>query len=206
NFCQKEYPFDNVTYEQFNNDILQFWQYCVQDLRELGAVALKLFGICNNKVLAMSQLRASINYSMCTKKLKQIENIFNEIHEQQLELEPDPLLSQASPIDIDKSNNFDLDNIEDSQIEEVTFEMETDPTQEDILTVEKWEEQLCEWEESLIEEETAYQEEEEANRGNSENLDNLLDEYIHPAVDPSAKWNLTTLFNSLFSAPDYLLE
>lgn len=152
----------------------------------------------------MSQLRASINYSMRMKKLKQIEDTLNEIHAQQLESEPDP--SQAPPIDIDESNDFDLDNVEDSRIENDAFEIETDPAQEDILTVEKWEAQLCEWEESLIEEETAYQEEEEANRDNPGNLDNLLNEYIHPAVDPNAKWNLAALFGSLFSTPDYLLE
>ncbi|RHZ56075.1 hypothetical protein Glove_406g119 [Diversispora epigaea] len=48
NFRQKKYPFDDATYEQFDKDVLRFWQYCAQDSKELGAVALKIFGICIN--------------------------------------------------------------------------------------------------------------------------------------------------------------
>lgn len=66
----------------------------------------------------MSQLRASINYSMYIKKLKQIEDSFNV---QLSELESDPLMSQASTADISESNDFDIDNVEDLQNKEIIF-------------------------------------------------------------------------------------
>uniref|UniRef100_U9USX2 Uncharacterized protein n=1 Tax=Rhizophagus irregularis (strain DAOM 181602 / DAOM 197198 / MUCL 43194) TaxID=747089 RepID=U9USX2_RHIID len=51
-------------------------------------------------------------------------------------------------------------------------------------------------------------EEEETLRENSNsNLEgDLLSEYIHPAIDERAKWELKSLFSSSLNAPDYLNE
>ncbi|EXX52292.1 hypothetical protein RirG_254300 [Rhizophagus irregularis DAOM 197198w] len=51
-------------------------------------------------------------------------------------------------------------------------------------------------------------EEEETLRENSNsNLEgDLLNEYMHSAIDERAKWELRSLFNSSLNAPDYLNE
>ncbi|GES87763.1 ribonuclease H-like domain-containing protein [Rhizophagus clarus] len=95
-FRQKVEPFNNKTFEQFGEDAFKFWGYVEGDYKELAAVALKIFGMCvnaasvermwssmgflhtvrhnrlkNEKILAMSQLRASINFSLREKELQQ---------------------------------------------------------------------------------------------------------------------------------------
>ena len=58
----------------------------------------------------------------------------------------------------------------------------------------------------LKEEELAQLEEEEELRDNSNlNMENdLLSEYIHPAIDKKAKWNLRNLFSPTLNTPNYL--
>ncbi|CAJ0829599.1 3260_t:CDS:2 [Entrophospora sp. SA101] len=60
-------PFDDETYNQFNNDVFKFWRYIEEDYRELASVALKLFSICVNA--------ASVE-RMWKKDLLQYENQF----------------------------------------------------------------------------------------------------------------------------------
>ncbi|GET01887.1 ribonuclease H-like domain-containing protein [Rhizophagus clarus] len=74
-FRQKVEPFNNETFEQFGEDAFKFWGYVEGDYKELAAVALKIFvrrnRLKNEKILAMSQLRASINFSLREKELQQ---------------------------------------------------------------------------------------------------------------------------------------
>ena len=49
-YRKKQYPFNETTYTQFQNDV---WCSCLLELcsnesQELGAVAIKIFGICVN--------------------------------------------------------------------------------------------------------------------------------------------------------------
>jgi hypothetical protein len=130
----------------------------------------------------MSQLRASINFSLREKVLQQ--------HQVQF------LDSNATPInegsEVPKSTEEDTDDIED------------DGT--NIITPEHWEQELKEWEEMIVEEELARREEEEALRDNPNGSMNgdLLGEYTHPAIDKRAKWELKNLFSSSLQAPNYL--
>ncbi|CAJ0824739.1 2899_t:CDS:2 [Entrophospora sp. SA101] len=66
-FRLKVEPFDDETYNQFNNDVFKFWRYIEEDYRELASVALKLFSICVNA--------ASVE-RMWKKDLLQYENQF----------------------------------------------------------------------------------------------------------------------------------
>src|SRR3954454_4607588 len=94
----------------------------------------------------MSQLWASINFSLREKELQQNHVQF---------LDPN-----ASPIDNDSevfTPNSDVENIE---------ELEEDIEDNTIFTSEHWEQELGEWEEMLIEEELARLEEEEELRNN----------------------------------------
>ncbi|GES84756.1 ribonuclease H-like domain-containing protein [Rhizophagus clarus] len=85
-------------------------------------------------------------------------------------------------------------------------EEEEDIEDNTIVTPEHWEQELGEWEEMLIEEGLAQLEEEEELRSNSDNnmKGDLLSEYIHPAIDKKAKWELKSLFSSSLNAPNYL--
>lgn len=47
-FRLKVEPFDDETYNQFNNDVFKFWRYVEGEYRELASVALKIFSICIN--------------------------------------------------------------------------------------------------------------------------------------------------------------
>ncbi|PKY19610.1 hypothetical protein RhiirB3_384220 [Rhizophagus irregularis] len=199
-FHQKVEPFNNETFEQFGDDAFKFWGYVEGDYKELAAVALKIFGMCvnaasvermwssigflhtNEKILAMSQLRASINFSLREKELQQSQIQF--------------LDSNALPMETDSEGFTPNSNIEeDEDIEDNT-----------IVTPEHWEQELREWEEMLIEEEVARLEEEEELRSNSNNNmeGDLLSEYIHPAIDEKAKWELKSLFSLSLNAPNYL--
>ncbi|CAJ0752527.1 6980_t:CDS:2 [Entrophospora sp. SA101] len=77
-FRLKVEPFDDETYNQFNNDVFKFWRYIEEDYRELASVALKLFSICVNaaSVERMWSSMASINFLSRKKDLLQYENQF----------------------------------------------------------------------------------------------------------------------------------
>lgn len=47
-YRKKNYPFDSATYDQFGNNILGFWEFASSSTRELGPLAIRLFGICVN--------------------------------------------------------------------------------------------------------------------------------------------------------------
>ncbi|GBB96440.1 hypothetical protein RclHR1_27580001 [Rhizophagus clarus] len=146
-FRQKVEPFNNETFEQFGEDAFKFWGYVEGDYKELAAVALKIFGMCvnaasvermwssmgflhtNEKILAMSQLRASINFLLREKELQQSQIQF--------------LDSNALPMETDSEVFTPNSNIEEEKedIEDNT-----------IVTPEHWEQELGEWEEMLIEE------------------------------------------------------
>src|SRR5688572_24384483 len=127
----------------------------------------------------MSQLRASINFSLRGKELQQNQIQF--------------LNSNTSPIEID--SEVSIQNIDENVDED-----------NNIITSEHWELELKKWEEMLKEEELAQLEEEEELRDNSNlNMESdLLSEYIHPAIDKKAKWNLRNLFSPTLNAPNYL--
>ena len=137
----------------------------------------------------MSQLRASINFSLREKVLQQHQIQFLDLN--------------ATPIDetdlegseVPKSTEEDTENIDD---------IEDDST--NIVTSEHWEQELREWEEMLMEEELVRTEDEEAlrNNPNGSMSGNLLSEYTHPAIDRRAKWELKNLFCSSLQAPNYL--
>ncbi|CAB4391224.1 unnamed protein product [Rhizophagus irregularis] len=165
-YRQKIEPFDDETFGQFGGDVFKFWKYIEGDYKELASIALRIFGICNDKVLSMSKLRASINFSFRKKELQKNEVEFFDLN--------------TKPVD-DSAENLQKNPIDD---EEITGD-------ENIITSEQ--------------EEVSRLEEEEALRDNPGSLrGDLLTEYIHPAIDTRAKWDLKTLFSSVIDIPKYL--
>ncbi|CAH1767382.1 3838_t:CDS:2, partial [Entrophospora sp. SA101] len=187
-FRLKVEPFDDETYNQFNNDVFKFWRYIEEDYRELASVALKLFSICVNaaSVERMWSSMASINFLSRKKDLLQYENQF---------------INSSKPIESRSSafQNVDCESDDITIIEELNV-------QDSAISSDIDEEKLCEWKQMLIEEEISHLEE-EALRDNLGSLESdLLSDYKHPAVDPRAKWELKNLFNSLLDVPDYLIN
>jgi hypothetical protein len=48
NFRLEIYPFDSITWNQFNCDIFRYWCFVCTFTNELGLVACRIFGICVN--------------------------------------------------------------------------------------------------------------------------------------------------------------
>ncbi|CAG8473896.1 5611_t:CDS:2, partial [Scutellospora calospora] len=126
----------------------------------------------NEKVLAMCQIRASINFS----QRKQQVHTYNTMYSQ----------SSAPPIGEAIPNEFEAD------LDEEHNELyDIEPS-----NLENWENQLRDWEQMLTDEETARLEDEEEERDNYYDSmeSDLLSDYTHSAVDDKAKWNLESLF------------
>jgi hypothetical protein len=129
----------------------------------------------------MSKLRASINFSFRKKELQNNEVEFFDLN--------------AKPVDNSADNLQQNHIIDDDEI----------IGDENIITSERWENELAEWKSMLIEEEVSRLEEEEALRDNPGSLrGDLLTEYKHLATDIRAKWKLKTLFSSIINIPNYL--
>ncbi|GBC06178.1 hypothetical protein RclHR1_06670018 [Rhizophagus clarus] len=219
NYRQKNEPFDDETFSQFGDDVFKFWKYVEGDYKELAGVALRIFGICvnsasvermwssmgffhtnrrnrlnNDKVLSMSKLHASINFSFRKKELQKNQAEFLDLNAKPVETE----FSNLQILDNDSAEVLQqnpVDNNDDGNVE----------SENDILTSERWEKELAEWEEMLTEEEVSRLEEEEALRDNPGSLrGDLLTEYTHLAIDTRAKWQLKTLFSSVINIPAYL--
>ncbi|CAB4401332.1 unnamed protein product [Rhizophagus irregularis] len=157
----KKPPFDDETFEQFDDDILAYWYYCSTTCNELGLIATNIFSICVNsasverlfssigflhtprrnklkheKVVAMAQLRADIHQIENERKRKRDAemskvNIAPPINE----------LGESEIINVESQDDIER-MLEDSQDNYVT-------------TVQDWKSRLEEWNELLIEEEQA---------------------------------------------------
>ncbi|CAG8491135.1 6279_t:CDS:1, partial [Funneliformis caledonium] len=92
----------------------------------------------NDKVLVMSQLQMSINFSLREKELQQNQVKFLDSNVSPIETDSEVLVEEID--DIDEDNTF--------------------------ITSEHWEQELNEWEEMLKEEELAQLEEEEELKDN----------------------------------------
>lgn len=99
--------------------------------------------------------------------------------------------------------------IQDNVDEHINHETGSDgyhEMQENISTVEQWNEQLNEWYEILEQEKTAQTEDEEDLLANSGIINNneLLELYVHPAVNENAKWDLRDVFVSNLEKPEFI--
>ncbi|CAG8505771.1 3061_t:CDS:2, partial [Scutellospora calospora] len=142
---------------------------------QYSEIVLSLASLINNeKVLAMCQIRASINFS----QRKQQVHTYNTMYNQ----------SSASLIGktIDVQNEFEAD-LDEEHNELYNIELSN---------LEDWKNQLCDWEQMLTDEEVARLEGEKEERDNHDNMESdLLSNYKHPAVDDNAKWKLESLFS-----------
>ncbi|CAG8570871.1 6411_t:CDS:2, partial [Scutellospora calospora] len=61
------YLFDRPTYEQFEGNILGFWEFASSSVKELGPLAVRLFGICIN-VASVERLWSSMGFLYTNKR------------------------------------------------------------------------------------------------------------------------------------------
>jgi hypothetical protein len=58
----KQRPFDDISYQQFNGDILKYWQFCSRkDGSELAKIACRIYGICVNSA-SVERLFSNMKY------------------------------------------------------------------------------------------------------------------------------------------------
>ncbi|CAG8531820.1 4170_t:CDS:2, partial [Ambispora gerdemannii] len=157
-YRKQNYPFDLTTYEQFGENILEFWKFASSSTRELGPLAIHLFGICINAASVADE----------------------------------PTDEPTNELELNKySTDTEQDELQDIK-----------PSS--IITPDNWKNQLCDWEQMLIDEEITRSEDEEAERDNDNMEGNLLSDYIHPAINNRAKWELSDIFSLLFQKSNFM--
>ena len=65
----KKPPFNDETYDQFDDDILAYWYYCSTMCKELGFVATKIFSICVNSA-SVERLFSSMGFLHTSRRNK----------------------------------------------------------------------------------------------------------------------------------------
>ncbi|GET51238.1 ribonuclease H-like domain-containing protein [Rhizophagus irregularis DAOM 181602=DAOM 197198] len=221
------FPFNSETYNQFEENIIDFWESAKGLAPELSKLALHLFGICVNaasverlwsnmgflhstrrnklyhkKVLAMAQLRSDI---LCKRKRDDIE--ISERQYKRLHI-AEPIQEYQSDEEDTNDNEFTFNAFNDSDTEEleetsVIDECNVNDTFEktnnsDNINSEQWTKIIEDWIKMVNA---------EININNTEVIGEETYEFeiggqsIHPADNPLAKWKLLDLFNETLEAP-----
>src|SRR4051794_7611810 len=100
-----------------------------------------------------------------------------------------------------ESGEQETGNTEQDEIERILEDLHK--ISDYITTEQDWNERLDEWNELLMEEERAQNlniTEEPSNYGDND----LLNSYIHPAINADAKWNLRDLFIRELERPEFI--
>lgn len=133
----------------------------------------------------MAQLRADIHQTENEKKRKR---------------ESEKIKVNIAP-PIIESGEQETGNTEQNEIEIILEDLQE--TSDYITTEQDWEGRLNEWNELLIEEERAQNLNITVELSNFGDND-LLNSYIHPAINTDAKWNLRDLFIRELERPEFI--
>ena len=76
NFRLENYPFNLITWNQFNGDIFQYWSFVYASTNELGLVACKIFGICVNAA-SVERLWSCMGFLHSNRRNRLMVNNFN---------------------------------------------------------------------------------------------------------------------------------
>ncbi|PKB98587.1 hypothetical protein RhiirA5_464210 [Rhizophagus irregularis] len=143
------------------------------------------FGDDHERVVTMAQLRADIHQTENEKKRKR---------------ESEKIKVNITP-PIIESDEQETGNTEQNEAERILEDLQE--TSDYITTEQDWTERLNEWNELLMEEERAQNlnvTEESLNCSDND----LLNSYIHPAINADAKWNLRDLFIRELERPEFI--
>ncbi|RHZ82237.1 hypothetical protein Glove_110g32 [Diversispora epigaea] len=216
NYRLEVYPFDSITWNQFNNDIYRYWCFLSASTNELGFVACRIFGICVNaasverlwscmgfihsnrrnrlsisKVLNMSKLRADITYNHRRQEKTPIVTVQTIIAELE-SLKYNETL-QDNTIDNTINNTIDNTDLTDNEnFEVIDSSQESEEEIDEDTNSGDFGNYLQEWI-SMLEDET------ETFIDLEENENEELENIIHPAINANAKWELLSLFKELNS-------
>ncbi|GBC14012.2 ribonuclease H-like domain-containing protein [Rhizophagus irregularis DAOM 181602=DAOM 197198] len=221
------FPFNSETYNQFEENIIDFWESAKGLAPELSKLALHLFGICVNaasverlwsnmgflhstrrnklhhkKVLAMAQLRSDI---LCKRKRDDIEiseRQYKRLHIAELiqEYQSDEEDTNDNEFTFNAFNDSDTEELEEtSVIDECNVNDTFEKTNNsDNINSEQWTKIIEDWIKMVNA---------EININNTEVIGEETYEFeiggqsIHPADNPLAKWKLLDLFNETLEAP-----
>ncbi|RHZ77148.1 hypothetical protein Glove_185g69 [Diversispora epigaea] len=216
NYRLEVYPFDSITWNQFNNDIYRYWCFVSASMNELGFVACRIFGICVNaasverlwscmgfihsnrrnrlsisKVLNMNKLRADITYNHRRQEKTPIVTVQTIISELE-SLKYNETL-QDNTIDNTINNTIDNTDLTDNEnFEVIDSSQESEEEIDEDTNSGDFGNYLQEWISMLEDEKEAFIDLEE---NENEELENI----IHPAINSNAKWELLSLFKELNS-------
>src|SRR3990170_8526307 len=129
----------------------------------------------------MSKLRADITWNRRVNSNSSISNPINII----TDIEKDQMND-------DENFKKNIENIEDFILNK---ELDIDDESDSIGLENEFNNYLHGWTEMLEEENFRFQNED--NEIDDFEMDDLIDDIIHPAIDPNAKWNLESLFKDL---------
>ncbi|RGB35175.1 hypothetical protein C1646_814939 [Rhizophagus diaphanus] len=170
------YPFDKQTTNQFEDDILKYWEFVVPLAKELGYITQQIFGICinaasverlwSNMGFLHTKRRNRLNYEK-TFKISKLRAAISYKHK----IEPVDENQEKNPInlEIQKGNSNIQDD--DSDEEEAELSAVTDLHCDDDI-----------------------------------DIDEFLLNRIHPALDNEAKWNIRDIFIDNLDAPFFVNE
>ncbi|CAG8634657.1 3247_t:CDS:2, partial [Diversispora eburnea] len=125
----KNYPFDNETIHQFENNIYKYWCWIKDAYLEIGTVVFRIFDICVNvasieRLWNMAKLRTDIIYNKRFYKESIVSNIINstletEIYDNDLETEIQDNDLETEIQEVNSETEIqNIDNIDhDSEIE-----------------------------------------------------------------------------------------
>ncbi|RHZ81561.1 hypothetical protein Glove_118g2 [Diversispora epigaea] len=224
-FQGKNYPFDNETICQFENNIYKYWCWIKDAYPEIGTVASRIFGICVNaasverlwsnmgfyhtknrnklkytRVLDMAKLRADITYNRRFYKESIVSNIINstletETQDNELETEIQEVNSESEIQDI--NHEINMQDI-DSETESLIEENEVSNNSEDDENNNIDIEDISQKFTDHLSEWMGILETE---TNNSEFLENGIEDIDHPAINIQAKWNLDIIFKDNLPCP-----
>ncbi|GES95927.1 ribonuclease H-like domain-containing protein [Rhizophagus clarus] len=232
-YQRKNFPFNPETYNQFDENIIDFWESARGLAPELSRLALQLFGICINaasverlwsnmgflhlkrrnklhykKVLAMAQLRSDILHKRKREDTEKYERQYKRIHIAEPIQEYEDEESEEN--EEFAFNAFDTSDTEESEEFEDTFTT-SDKSRDDIFentnngTNILNSEQWIKMIEHWIELVDTENHLDNDDVINEETYNFEVDgQDTHPADNPLAKWKLLDLFNESLEMPVYV--
>ncbi|CAB4419430.1 unnamed protein product [Rhizophagus irregularis] len=197
-----KYPFDDDTYKQFNNDIWRYWCFARVSTNELGLVACTLFGICVNAASVerlwscMGFLQTNRRNRLKSSKVLNMSKLRADITWKHRINSDSSILTPLNIITRNEEENNNEKEVEENLviIEEEEGEEEEKEEEEEEEDLEKeFNNYLQGWSEMLEEETYEFGE----NENENDIMQITVDDILHPAIDPNAKWNLSSLFKEL---------
>ncbi|CAG8790549.1 10555_t:CDS:2 [Dentiscutata erythropus] len=185
-YKHEEDPYDNVSFQQFQGNLLDFWESTAGIGPELAKLAIHIHGICINSA-SVERLWSSMANNQQMSKFRIATPIFDF---EENELEPNENING-----IEENENINI-QVPENSIDESIVEEE-----------DQWMMIINQWINATLSENRVDDARDQIFLNDEFNEDfNLAGRNIHPADDTLAKWDLITLFADNLEPPSYLMD